>query len=137
NSVQVTLSSQEAGTLVNIQDDSGKNIITFAPSKKFESIVISSPDLKTGETYKVNVGGSITSSPENGLYSDGTYSGGTEIKSFTISSATTSVVQDGVTVNSMGGGGRGMNGGGMGQKPMMNADGTIPDRTFKQNQQAQ
>lgn len=121
NSVQVTLSSQEAGTLVNIQDESGKSIITFAPSKKFESIVISSPDLKTGETYNVNVGGTMTSSSENGLYSDGTYSEGTEIKSFTISSASTSVVQDGVTVSRMGGGGHGMN-----------TDGTRPNRAANQ-----
>lgn len=129
NFVSIALSSQEAGTLVNVQNSSGENIVTFAPLKKFEHVVISSPELKTGETYTVNVGGSMSSSCEDGLYSnDGTYSEGTEIKSFTISEVSSSVVQDGVTVQSMGGGGgRGGMGGGKG---MMNGDGTFtkPDR---------
>lgn len=129
NFVSVSLSSQEAGTLVNIQNSSGENIITFAPLKKFESVVISSPELKTGETYTVNVGGSISSSCEDGLFSnEGTYSEGTKIKSFTISKVNNNVVQDGVTVQSMGGGGG--RGGMVGGKGMMNADGTFtrPDR---------
>lgn len=129
NFVSVSLSSQEADTLVNIQNSSGENIITFAPLKKFESVVISSPELKTGETYTVNVGGSISSSCEDGLYSnEGTYSEGTKIKSFTISKVNNNVVQDGVTVQSMGGGGG--RGGMAGGKGMMNADGTFtkPDR---------
>ena len=129
NFVSVALSSQEEGTLINVQNSSGENIITFAPLKKFESVVISSPELKTGETYTVNVGGSMSSSCEDGLYfNDGTYSEGREIKSFTISGVNNSVVQDSVTVQSMGGGGgRGGMGGGKG---MMNADGTFsrPDR---------
>lgn len=129
NFVSIALSSQEAGTLVNVQNSSGENIITFSPLKKFEHVVISSPELKTGETYTVSVGGSMSSSCEDGLYSnDGAYSEGTEIKSFTISEVNNSVVQDGVTVQSMGGGGgRGGMGGGKG---MMNGDGTFtrPDR---------
>ncbi|HCW53273.1 MAG TPA: dockerin type 1 [Clostridium sp.] len=118
NFVSINLSSQPANTIVNIQDSAGNNIITFAPSKTFEALTISSPDLKNGETYTVYTGGTMSSDSKDGLYSnDGTYSNGTKINSFTISSVNNSVVQDGVTVNTRGpGGGRGMGG----RKGMMN-----------------
>ena len=118
NFVSTNLSSQAANTIVNIQDSAGNNIVTFAPAKTFEALTISSPNLKTGETYTVYTGGTMSSDSKDGLYSnDGTYSDGTKINSFTISSVKNNVIEDGVTINTRSsGGGRGMGG----NKGMMN-----------------
>jgi hypothetical protein len=77
-------SVQSANVLVNIQTVSGEEILTFCPTKTYQSLVFSSPELTTG-TYNVYVGGSSTGTPVNGLYQDGTYSGGTNYGSFTLS----------------------------------------------------
>ena len=70
-------------------------------------MVVSSSELKTGETYKVYVGGSSTSTPVDGVYTAGTYTKGQEVGSFKISGVVTEMTQAGVTVNNrMGGPGK-------------------------------
>ncbi|GLB51794.1 hypothetical protein NBRC110019_08330 [Neptunitalea chrysea] len=46
-------SSKQANTLINISDSSGTNILTFAPSKTYQSLAFSSSDLTEGETYTI------------------------------------------------------------------------------------
>jgi hypothetical protein len=82
---------QQAGTLVHIEDSAGNSVLTFAPSKPYQSLAFSSAALTTGETYQVYVGGSATGSASDGLYSDGSYTGGAAYASFTVSSAVTQV----------------------------------------------
>jgi hypothetical protein len=77
-------SAQSANVLVHIQTASGEDVLTFCPTKTYQSLVFSSPELVAG-TYYVYVGGSSTGSSTNGLYEDGTYSGGTNLGSFTVS----------------------------------------------------
>lgn len=83
--------SVSAGTLVNIKSQSGEEVITFAPSKDVQSIVVASPNIKEGETYTVSSGGTYSSEGEKGLYTEGSYSDGTEIGSFTASSSASTV----------------------------------------------
>lgn len=91
NSVIVTFnSSQSSSTLVNIQTASGEEVLTFSPTKTYESIVFSSPELETG-SYNLFLGGSSTGTPSYGVYEGGTYSGGTKYASFTISGVVTTV----------------------------------------------
>jgi len=80
---------QAAGTLIHIQTESGEDLLTFAPSKSFQSITLSSPQIANGATYTVFTGGSSSGNAVDGLYSGGTYSGGTQIASFTIASIVT------------------------------------------------
>lgn len=90
NSVLINLSGTlPGGTLLNIQDESGTSVMTFAPSKQYQSIVFSSPELMTGGEYTLYYGGSATGTETGGLYVDGTYSPGTEYITFTVSSVTT------------------------------------------------
>ena len=90
NSVIANFSSTiSAGTLVHLQDSSGKAIFTFVPAKNFQSIVFSMSDLALGETYTLFGGGTISGEETYGLYPDGTYSGGIEVTNFTISSVVT------------------------------------------------
>ncbi len=87
NSVLVNMTSaQSAGTLINVQNSAGENIITFTPTKNYQSLTLSSPSLVTGGEYTVSVGGSSTGTAVDNLILDGTYSGGSSVGSFTISS---------------------------------------------------
>jgi hypothetical protein len=92
NSVNI-FTSLSANTLIRIEDESGNEVITFAPSKNVQSVVISSPNIKTNESYKVYTGGESAGTSSDGLYSEGSYSGGAELESFTTSSAVTTVGQ--------------------------------------------
>jgi hypothetical protein len=83
--------AQEAGTLIHIEDSTGNVILTFAPTKAYQSLAFSSPELSSGETYKVFLGGSATGAASNGLTSDGSYTGGAEYTSFTVSGVVTQV----------------------------------------------
>ena len=105
NSINV-FTSVSANTILHIEDESGNELITFAPSKSVGSIVISSPNIKNGTTYNVYTGGESTGTATDGLYSEGSYSGGTKGDSFTVSSTVTNVGQSA-------GGFRGPGGGGM------------------------
>jgi predicted secreted Zn-dependent protease len=84
-SVNLRFSSpQSANTLVNIQTASGEDVLTFCPTKTYQSLVFSSPELAAG-SYDVYVGGSSTGTLSYGLYENGTYSAGTKYGSFTLS----------------------------------------------------
>jgi hypothetical protein len=82
-------SPQAAGTMVHIETEDGEEILTFVPTKEYQSVVLSSPELKNGSTYVVYSGGSSTGTVTDGLYSGGTYTAGTQVTSFTISSMVT------------------------------------------------
>lgn len=116
NSVKVNLVNQSAGSIVHIESSDGKEVITFAPSKQYSSVVVSSPELKTGETYKVYVGGSSNSKAVDGVYTAGTYTKGQEVGSFTVSGSVTEVTQTGATTGGMKGLGQGK-GQKQGQRP--------------------
>ncbi len=92
NSLLLTFNSAKtAGTLVHIRNSTGTGILTFAPSKTWQSIAFSSPDLAKGSSYTVYYGGSSTGTVTDGLYANGTYTPGTLYKTFTVSSVVTSI----------------------------------------------
>jgi len=97
---------QTAGTLVHIQTQSGQEILTFAPTKEYQSVLLSSSVLQNGETYVVYSGGNATGTVTDGLYSGGTYTVGTQVTSFTISS----MVTGGGAMSGFPGGGSGLGG---------------------------
>ncbi|MHC1782570.1 MAG: carbohydrate-binding domain-containing protein [Anaerolineaceae bacterium] len=108
-SVMIYLTAtQPAGTLVNIQNQAGESILTFAPAKEYQSIAFSSPSLVQGETYTVFTGGQTTATALDGLFQDGTYSSGSQAVAFNISGMVTTVGT---------GGGMGPGGGGPGGRP--------------------
>jgi hypothetical protein len=59
---------QAAGTLIQVRDGDGNMLLTFEPSKQYQSIVFSSPELVGGDSYDVYVGGSPSGSEWGGLY---------------------------------------------------------------------
>ena len=97
NSLLINLSSTlSAGTLIHIQNSAGEDILTFASTKRYQSLAFSSPELVNGETYTVSYGGSSSGSQLDGLYQGGSYSGGTQVTSFTVSSVVTAIGSGGM-----------------------------------------
>lgn len=78
--------SLPAGTLIHIEDSSGNAVLTFAPSKAYQSLTFSSPELVRGETYTVYYGGT-----DSGTLTNNLYSGGAEYTSFTVASTVTMI----------------------------------------------
>ena len=90
-SVIINLNIQRpANTLVHLQITSGETVLTFRPTKAYQSIVFSSPDLTLG-SYDLYLGGSSTGTLSYGIYEDETYSPGTKYISFTISQVSTTI----------------------------------------------
>lgn len=106
NVVGANIGLCDGGTFVTLVDSSGKEILSYAPSKNFEHIVISSPDIKSGENYIIYTGGSSDASEDHGLYDiPGYKNDGTESGSFTVENVIS-------TIGSQGMGGFGGFGGG-------------------------
>lgn len=104
NSVAIAFTqTQAAGTLVTLQDSSGQVVLSFAPSKSFGALVLSSPDLVSGETYTVLLGGAAIGDTSEGLTVAGTSSGGSVYGTFAVASTVTQLG----TTGGVGGGGRG------------------------------
>lgn len=103
---------QQAGTMVHLQDSEGKDILTFAPAKSYQSLFVSSPNLKKDAAYTLYTGGTSTGSAAKGLYDGGTYQGGTKVVDFTQASVITWLSETGVTEARQGMGGPGGPGGG-------------------------
>ena len=80
---------QATGTLIHIETTAGEDILTFLPTKEYQSIVISSPELQNGESYVVYTGGTSSGTSVDGLITDGEYTSGTQVVEFTITSIIT------------------------------------------------
>lgn len=84
-------SSLQAGTLIHIETPEGEDMVTFAPSKKYHSIVLSSAKLLNGSNYDIYYGGTSTGAIMDGLYKGGTYTPGTKYASLTVSGIVTTM----------------------------------------------
>ncbi len=82
---------QRAGTQVQIRSADGKDILTFTPTKEFQSIVFSSPTLAKGATYDVYLGGSSTGTVKDGVYQGGATTLGSKNTSFTVAGMVTRI----------------------------------------------
>lgn len=67
NCFGIQVNMKEGETLA-IQDSEGNNTVVFTAAKQVQHIVISSPDIENGESYKVYTGVTAEGSEKNGLY---------------------------------------------------------------------
>jgi hypothetical protein len=81
--------AQLAGKVVHIATVDGEAILTFAPTKTYQSIVVSTSELANDESYMIYVGESATGDQQDGIKVNGTYNGGREVYEFTVSSIVT------------------------------------------------
>ena len=105
--MQILNNMQASGTMVHIESTTGKDILTFLPTKEYQSVLVSSPELENGESYVIYTGGSSSGTSVDGLYTDGNYSPGTQTASFTITSIVTGGGRDMVPGGGPQGGGPG------------------------------
>lgn len=82
---------QPVGSAIRLQTSAGEEILTFAPTKEYQSLVFSSPKLVTGQSYQLSAGGSVSGDNQDGLYTSDSYSGGAPLADFTISELVTVV----------------------------------------------
>ncbi|MCB0572837.1 MAG: carbohydrate-binding domain-containing protein [Phaeodactylibacter sp.] len=80
-----------AGKLVHIETSAGEDILTFQPSKNFQSLVFSSPDLQKGAGYSLYTGGDHSGTATDGLYEGGSYTPGVKFADFTVTGKVTVV----------------------------------------------
>ncbi len=127
--IVMTLSSSvTADTLITVLDSSGNEIVSYAPSKTFNSYVIYSEDFESGETYTFYGDGTTDSSALfYGLFETGGYNDdGTELGSVELSSSGVSTIGSSASGFS-GGGMAGMGGGNMGGNIGGGGDMSMPD----------
>ena len=93
--MMVTVNSQAAGSAVSLSDSSGNELVSWTPEKEYTSVIISCPEITTGQAYTLTTGSDTTQiTMDSIVYGSGSGMGG----------------------NPGNGGGPG-NGGDMGQKP--------------------
>lgn len=121
--------TQEANSTFTLTDSAGNIIAAFAPQKPYQAVVISTPDLQSGQSYTINTGASVSGNATAGYYGKNADSAGTALVTFTAENTVTHVNESGVTAGGMGGfGGRGGPGGNM-----PNGERTPPDGSERQN----
>ena len=54
--IAVSVGNQTAETEIILKDKNGKEILSLAPEHSFQAVILSTPELKSGETYTVSVG---------------------------------------------------------------------------------
>lgn len=54
--IAVSVGNQSANTKITLKDKNGNELISHSPTLSFQIIILSSPDIKSGETYTVTVG---------------------------------------------------------------------------------
>ncbi|WP_153732772.1 carbohydrate-binding domain-containing protein [Sporosarcina obsidiansis] len=89
--------TQSAGIILHLEDSEGKEIVTFAPEKDYQSVVISSPKLTKDASYTLYSGDTTSGKESDGLFEDSDYQGGTKVVEFTISDTVTWLDESGIT----------------------------------------
>lgn len=110
-------SSASAGSSVAVTDEKGNVIASFIPAKQYSNIVITSPSLKNGSSYKLVIGGTVSGADKNGFASSGSVSSAAQTLDIKLTGTTTTFGNGGMSGGNMGGG-KGRFGGG--QVPGMN-----------------
>ena len=117
-------SSASAGSSVALTDEKGNVIASFIPAKQYNNIVITSPSLKNGSSYKLVIGGTVSGADKNGYASSGSVSSAAQTLDIKLTGITTTFGNGGMS-GGMGGGNKGGGFGG-GQAPDMN--GSAPEK---------
>ena len=111
-------SSASAGSSVALTDENGNVLASFIPAKQYNNVVISTPSLKNGSSYKLVIGGTVSGADRNGFASSGSVSSAAQTLDIELTGITTTFGSGGMSGGNMGGGNKGRFGGG--QAPGMN-----------------
>ena len=54
--ISLSVGSQSAGTQITLKDNSGNTLISYTPALNFQIVILSNPDMISGETYTITIG---------------------------------------------------------------------------------
>ena len=54
--VSLSVGNQSAGTAITLADQNGNTLLSYTPEMSFQVVILSSPDIVSGETYTITVG---------------------------------------------------------------------------------
>lgn len=98
NTIMMTFDETlEANTPVTVTNSDGEQIITVAPEKNYQMIVISSPDLELNEQTTLSHGGTLTGEVVNGVYTNATTTDPTNSVTYSATTVMTYLNSSGVT----------------------------------------
>ena len=83
-SIMTDISVQSANTMFSLCDSNGKVIVSFTGANQYSNVVVSTPSIKTGETYSIVSGGTVSNADSNGYAENKTISGGTTVTEITM-----------------------------------------------------
>ena len=89
NIIVITLDTYSESA-INVTDSSGNSLITFKPSKQYNSFIYASPNIKINESYNININGNESGENKDGIY-QGVYQNGELLENVTINSVITKV----------------------------------------------
>lgn len=69
--------SQAAGSAVSLSDSSGNELVSWTPDKEYTSVIISCPEITTGQEYTLTTGSDTTQiTMDSIVYGSGSGMGG-------------------------------------------------------------
>ena len=75
--MMVTVDSQAAGSAVSLSDSSGNELVSWTPEKEYTSVIISCPEITTGQEYTLTTGSDTTQiTMDSIVYGSGSGMGG-------------------------------------------------------------
>ena len=80
------IDSQAANTTVALTDSEGNVLASINSTKQFNNVVVSTPSIKKGESYKLVCGGTVDGADSYGFADSGKVSGGTTAAEITMDS---------------------------------------------------
>lgn len=81
-----SFSAQSGGTSFAVCDENGKVIVSFTPSKAYQSAVVTAPGIQSGNTYTLVAGAKVSGADSNGFAENSTKTGGTELETVEMTS---------------------------------------------------
>ena len=57
--IKLSVQSQAAGATITVKSSNGTVLVSYTPQKSYSSVLVSSPDIKTDESYSVYVNGTL------------------------------------------------------------------------------
>lgn len=88
NSIVLSFSSQSETSGIQITKNDGTEIITYIPTKRYSSLIFSSPTLNQNEQYSIYLNGT-TSENQKGLIENANFQNGTLLTTLTITNRVT------------------------------------------------
>ncbi len=54
--IAISVGSQSAGTQITLTDKNGNELISYSPELSYQVVILSTPEMKSGETYTITIG---------------------------------------------------------------------------------